>query len=46
MTKVKEVCDILQSASPGQTLNIEGRWLVSGGAEHEFGEEWVTKMTL
>ena len=46
VTTVKEVCDILQSTSPGQTLNVEGRWLVSGGGEHEFGEEWVTKVTL
>ena len=46
VTSVKEVCDVLQSTAPGQTLNVEGRWLVSGGGEHEFGEEWTTKLTL
>lgn len=46
VTSVKAVCDILQSASPGQTLALEGRYLTSGGPEQEFGEQWTTKLTL
>jgi S1-C subfamily serine protease len=46
VTSVKDVCDVLQSASPGQTLGIEGRWLTSGGGSHKFGDEWTTKLTL
>jgi S1-C subfamily serine protease len=46
VTSVKAVCDILQSASPGQTLALEGRYLTSGGPEQEFGERWQTKLTL
>ncbi len=46
VTSVKEVCDVLQSASPGQTLEVEGRWLTSGGGEHDFGDQWTTKLTL
>ena len=46
VTSMKEVCDVLQSASPGQVLEVEGRWLLSGGGEHDFGDEWTTKVTL
>lgn len=46
VTTMKEVCDVLQSATPGQTLGIEGRYLLSGGPEQEFGDQWTTKLTL
>jgi S1-C subfamily serine protease len=46
VTSVKEVCDVLQSASPGQTLGVEGRWLTSGGGQHNFGDRWTTKVVL
>jgi S1-C subfamily serine protease len=46
VASVKDVCDVLQSARPGQTLKVEGRYLTSGGSEKEFGEEWQVDMTL
>ncbi len=46
VTTVKEVCDVLQSASPGQVLKVEGRYLTSGGAQRDFGDQWQVEMTL
>ena len=46
VTKVKDVCDILQSASPGQTLEVRGRYLTNEGGDEDFGDPWVTKLTL
>ncbi len=46
VASVKDVCDVLQSASPGQTLKVEGRYLTSGGAEKDFGEQWQVEMKL
>ncbi len=46
VTSFKDVCDVLQSASPGQVLEVEGRWLVSGGGEQDFGDQWTTKVTV
>jgi len=46
VTSVKEVCDVLQSASPGQVLKVEGRYLTSGGTERDFGDRWQVEMTL
>lgn len=43
---VKDVCDILASTSPGQTLAVEGRYLTSGGGQHNFGDQWTAKVTL
>ncbi len=46
VTTVKAICDILQSASPGQTLSLEGRYLTSGRRDQTLGDPWVTKLTL
>ncbi|HEX2275037.1 MAG TPA: S1C family serine protease [Acidimicrobiales bacterium] len=46
VTTVKEVCDILQSASPGQTLEVRGRYLTNEGPEQDFGDPWRTELTL
>jgi len=43
---VKQVCDILQSASPGSVLDLTGRYLTSGGNTHQFGDTWNDKITL
>ncbi|MGI9023646.1 MAG: S1C family serine protease [Acidimicrobiales bacterium] len=34
VTAVKDVCDILASTAPGQTLAVEGRYLTNSGDEH------------
>ena len=46
VTSVKEVCDVLQSATPGQKLKVEGRYLTSGGTEKDFGDRWQVEMSL
>jgi S1-C subfamily serine protease len=44
VTSVAQVCDVLLSASPGETLTLEGLYLVSSGGD--FGDPWTTKLTL
>lgn len=46
VTTAKAVCDILQSASPGQTLAVGGRYLTSGDGTQAFGSKWAVKLTL
>jgi S1-C subfamily serine protease len=46
VTSVKDVCAILQSASPGQTLEVRGRYLTNEGPEQDFGDPWRTELTL
>jgi S1-C subfamily serine protease len=41
----QEVCDVLESSSPGDTLRIDGVYLTSGGRAH-FGERWVSRIKL
>ena len=42
---VPEVCDILQSTGPGQTLEVNGRYIASGDASN-FLDEWRTEVKL
>ena len=42
---VPEVCDILQSAGPGTTLEVEGIYVASGETS-DFLDEWVTEVKL
>src|SRR5439155_22120850 len=39
---VGQVCDVLQSASPGQQLAIEGIYLLPGAVHHQF-QGWDAK---
>ncbi|CAL9606636.1 Serine protease Do-like HtrA [Streptomyces sp. enrichment culture] len=49
-TKVESVggiCDILQSASPGEVLPVQGVYSINAdGKEMKFGAEWETDLTL
>lgn len=45
VTSVASVCDILQSAGPGQTLEVEGRY-ISNIDDANFLEEWRTELKL
>jgi len=45
VTTAAEVCDILKSAAPGQTLGLEGYYLTSGTGQ-QFGEAWKTNVIL
>ena len=46
VTSVPEACDVLLSASRGETLALEGRYLTSGGPERQFGEQWRTNLVV
>ena len=45
VTDVATVCDILQSAGPGQTLEVNGRY-ISNIEDDNFLEEWTTELKL
>jgi S1-C subfamily serine protease len=42
VSTIPDVCDVLQSASPGDVIGIDGRYIVSG----PFAEPWQTRMKL
>lgn len=42
---VPDVCDILQSSSPGQTLEVEGRYISDVSADN-FLDPWTTELKL
>ena len=42
---VPEVCDILQSTGPGQTIEVTGRYIASGDSSN-FLDEWRTEVKL
>ncbi|WP_308369215.1 MULTISPECIES: S1C family serine protease [unclassified Streptomyces] len=47
VTSVGDVCDILQSAAPGEKLALEGVWSFNvAGTKYKFGEAWAENLTL
>lgn len=45
ISTVGEVCEILQSARPGETIALEGRYTTNAPGE-EFAEVWTTELVL
>lgn len=43
---IPEVCDVLQSATPGQSLGVKGRYLTNEGDDTDFGDEWTSTVEL
>jgi S1-C subfamily serine protease len=43
--KASDLCDILQSASPGQELALEGIYILSG-EDQDFLENWTTTLKM
>ncbi|MFI5686936.1 PDZ domain-containing protein [Streptomyces sp. NPDC051636] len=48
VSTVADLCDVLQSAAPGEKLPLQGMYTVNAG-EYEttdFGDEWTTDLVL
>jgi len=41
-----DVCEALQSATPGEPVSVEGLYLTSGGTEASPGDDWSVRMKL
>jgi S1-C subfamily serine protease len=46
VSSVSELCDVLDSASGGDKLNLKGVYSGVGSAGHEFGGSWTTELVL
>jgi S1-C subfamily serine protease len=46
VTDVPSVCEVLQSASPGQTLRVDGAYVTSGRSLRDLGKPWSVEMKL
>jgi len=45
VTNVEQVCDVLQSTSPGQEVEVEGIYIASGSPEN-YLDNWTTQMKM
>ncbi|MFC9502012.1 S1C family serine protease [Streptomyces sp. NPDC057002] len=46
VSSVTELCDVLESASAGDTLNLKGVYSGVGSAGHTFGGSWTAELVL
>jgi S1-C subfamily serine protease len=46
VTRMSDVCDALQTASPGETLRLNGRFILSGGQDVKFADPWTQDLRL
>ncbi|MGW2423971.1 S1C family serine protease [Streptomyces sp. NPDC001709] len=46
VSTMAQVCDILQSAPPGETLKTEGVYIVSNQPQQPFGQAWEADLVI
>ncbi|MFI1212832.1 S1C family serine protease [Streptomyces sp. NPDC020802] len=46
VSTMSDVCDILQSAAPGEKLFVEGLYITSMGPNNTFNEAWETNLVI